>query len=99
MSSTSTVLAGGIIDWITTKTGEVNNLVPDVLQTVVLLGVVALAIKTRSWIKCATFALGCAIVLWLTGNLTWARDLVKDEVQSAAPAISVVQQVTDQTQL
>lgn len=85
-------LAGGIIDWLNTKSSEVNGLIPNLLQTIVLLGVIVIAIKTRSWIKCATFALGCAIVLWLTGNLTWARDLVKDEVQNASSS-SIVQPV------
>lgn len=81
------VLAGELLDTIREKVGELSDTAKTVMMGLAVLAVVAIWVKTKSWIRGVTAALGAAALLAVTGGLPWLSDLFSSEFSAPPPVI------------
>ncbi|MFD8732336.1 hypothetical protein [Streptomyces sp. NPDC059611] len=79
------VLAGDILDWATTKTGQVRTLVLTVAGLMAIIAVLMAWWKTRSFVGTLVAFVLAALVLWGIANLPSLQSKVGSEIDEAAP--------------
>ncbi|MGW7199015.1 hypothetical protein [Streptomyces chryseus] len=88
------VLAGDVLDWATTKTGQVRTLVLTVATLMAIIAVLMAWWKTRSFVGTLVAFVLAALVLWGISNLDVLKTKVGSEIDDTAGSVSVVH-VTD----
>lgn len=88
------VLAGDVLDWATTKTGQVRTLVLTVATLMAIIAVLMAWWKTRSFVGTLVAFVLAALVLWGISNLDVLQTKVGSEIDDQAASVSVVH-VTD----
>ncbi|WP_424892388.1 hypothetical protein [Streptomyces sp. XH2] len=84
------VLAGDILDWANTKTGQVRTLVLTVATLMAIVAVLMAWWKTRSFVGTLVAFVLAALVLWGISNLSVLKDKVGSEIEDKGAAVSVV---------
>ncbi|RLU82062.1 hypothetical protein CTZ27_31430 [Streptomyces griseocarneus] len=84
------VLAGDILDWANTKTGQVRGLVITVAGLMAICAVLMAWWKTRSFVGTLVAFVLAALVLWGIVNLSVMKDKVGSEIDDKATSVSVV---------
>lgn len=77
------LLAGDIIDWVTTKTNQVGTLVKLVAGVGVIIAIFLAYWRTKSWVATVVAFLLGALVLWGIANMPSLQEKVGSEVASA----------------
>ncbi|WDN56224.1 hypothetical protein [Streptomyces clavuligerus] len=88
------VLAGDVLDWANTKTGQVRALI---LSVAIVMGIVAVLMawwKTRSFVGTLVAFVLAALVLWGISNLDIMKTKVGSEITDAS-SVSVVRVASD----
>ncbi|MFD6968774.1 hypothetical protein [Streptomyces sp. NPDC059949] len=88
------VLAGDVLDWANTKTGQVRTLVLTVATLMAIIAVLMAWWKTRSFVGTLVAFVLAALVLWGISNLDVLKTKVGSEINDQAASVSVVH-VTD----
>ncbi|MFJ4003972.1 hypothetical protein ACIPWL_10995 [Streptomyces sp. NPDC090023] len=83
------VLAGDVLDWANTKTGQVRALVLTVAALMAIIAVLMAWWKTRSFVGTLVAFVLAALVLWGISNLSVLQTKVGSEINEASP-VSVV---------
>jgi hypothetical protein len=83
------VLAGDVLDWANTKTGQVRALVLTVAALMAIIAVLMAWWKTRSFVGTLVAFVLAALVLWGISNLSVLQTKVGSEINDAAPAAVV----------
>lgn len=78
------VLAGDVLDWATTKTGQVRTLVITVAGLMAIIAVLMAWWKTRSFVGTLVAFVLAALVLWGIANLPILQTKVGSEINEAA---------------
>lgn len=84
------VLAGDVIDWANTKTGQVRTLI---LSAAIVMGIVAVLMawwKTRSFVGTLVALALAALVLWGISNLNVLKTKIGSEIDDTSASVSVV---------
>ncbi|MEU5959325.1 hypothetical protein [Streptomyces sp. NPDC047525] len=84
------VLAGDVLDWANTKTGQIRTLVLTVAGVMAIFAVLMAWWKTRSFVGTLVAFVLAALVLWGISNLAVLKTKVGSEIDDAAPSVSVV---------
>ncbi|MGW2689260.1 hypothetical protein ACWC6I_39630 [Streptomyces sp. NPDC001414] len=84
------VLAGDILDWANTKTGQVRTLVLTVASLMAIIAVLMAWWRTRSFVGTLVAFVLAALVLWGISNLSMLKTKVGSEIDDGAAAMSVV---------
>ncbi|TGB07395.1 hypothetical protein [Streptomyces sp. MZ04] len=84
------VLAGDILDWGTTKAGQVRTLVLTVAGLMAIIAVLMAWWKTRSFVGTLVAFVLAALVLWGISNLSVLKTKVGSEIDDTAASVSVV---------
>ncbi|MEU5137036.1 hypothetical protein [Streptomyces californicus] len=79
------VLAGDILDWATTKTGQVRTLVLTAAGLMAIIAVLMAWWKTRSFVGTLVAFVLAALVLWGIANLPSLQAKVGSEIDESAP--------------
>ncbi|MFE3166744.1 hypothetical protein [Streptomyces sp. NPDC059224] len=93
------VLAGDILDWANTKTGQVRTLVLTVAGLMAIIAVLMAWWRTRSFVGTLVAFVLAALVLWGISNLSVLKTKVGSEIDDGAAAISVVHVIGDASAL
>ncbi|MER5550065.1 hypothetical protein ABT072_48690 [Streptomyces sp. NPDC002589] len=80
------VLAGDVLDWANTKTGQVRTLVLTVATLMAIIAVLMAWWKTRSFVGTLVAFVLAALVLWGISNLNVLKTKVGSEVNDGAAA-------------
>jgi len=83
------VVAGDVLNWITTKENAIKGMVPLTLWVLTAFFAMVAWMVSRSWKKAVVAFIGGAIIIAIVGQLTSISDKVKTEV-NGAPAVIVV---------
>ncbi|WP_030578813.1 hypothetical protein [Streptomyces anulatus] len=83
------VLAGDVLDWANTKTGQVRALVLTVAALMAIIAVLMAWWKTRSFVGTLVAFVLAALVLWGISNLNVLQTKVGSEINDAAPVVVV----------
>ncbi|MEU7075731.1 hypothetical protein AB0B30_37255 [Streptomyces narbonensis] len=83
------VLAGDVLDWANTKTGQVRALVLTVAALMAIIAVLMAWWKTRSFVGTLVAFVLAALVLWGISNLSVLQTKVGSEINEAG-SVSVV---------
>ena len=85
------VLAGDVLDWANTKTGQVRTLVLTVAGLMAIIAVLMAWWKTRSFVGTLVAFVLAALVLWGISNLNVLKTKVGSEIDdTGTAAMSVV---------
>ncbi|MCX4792582.1 hypothetical protein OG369_43180 [Streptomyces sp. NBC_01221] len=84
------VLAGDVLDWANTKTGQVRTLVLTVATLMAIIAVLMAWWKTRSFVGTLVAFVLAALVLWGISNLDVLQTKVGSEIEDTAASVSVV---------
>ncbi|WP_031062200.1 hypothetical protein [Streptomyces sp. NRRL F-5527] len=85
------VLAGDVLDWANTKTGQVRTLVLTVATLMAIIAVLMAWWKTRSFVGTLVAFVLAALVLWGISNLNVLKTKVGSEIDdTGTAAMSVV---------
>ncbi|MEV7004013.1 hypothetical protein AB0N62_41195 [Streptomyces sp. NPDC093982] len=84
------VLAGDVLDWANTKTGQVRTLVLTVATLMAIIAVLMAWWKTRSFVGTLVSFVLAALVLWGISNLNVLKTKVGSEIDDTAAAASAV---------
>ncbi|WP_329449398.1 hypothetical protein OG906_43315 (plasmid) [Streptomyces sp. NBC_01426] len=84
------VLAGDVLDWANTKTGQVRTLVLTVATLMAIIAVLMAWWKTRSFVGTLVAFVLAALVLWGISNLNVLKTKVGSEIDDTAASVSVV---------
>jgi hypothetical protein len=84
------VLAGDVLDWANTKTGQVRALVLTVAALMAIIAVLMAWWKTRSFVGTLVAFVLAALVLWGISNLSVLQTKVGSEINDTAGSASVV---------
>lgn len=84
------VLAGDVLDWADTKTGQVRTLVLTVAGLMAIIAVLMAWWKTRSFVGTLVAFVLAALVLWGISNLSVLKTKVGSEIDDTASSVSVV---------
>ena len=84
------VLAGDVLDWANTKTGQVRTLVLTVAGLMAIIAVLMAWWKTRSFVGTLVAFVLAALVLWGISNLSVLKTKVGSEIDDTAASVSVV---------
>ncbi|MEU2770745.1 MULTISPECIES: hypothetical protein [Streptomyces] len=84
------VLAGDVLDWANTKTGQVRALVLTVAALMAIIAVLMAWWKTRSFVGTLVAFVLAALVLWGISNLNVLQTKVGSEIDDTAGSASVV---------
>ncbi|MFK0121444.1 hypothetical protein [Streptomyces sp. NPDC090994] len=84
------VLAGDVLDWANTKTGQVRALVLTVAALMAIIAVLMAWWKTRSFVGTLVAFVLAALVLWGISNLNVLQTKVGSEINDTAGSASVV---------
>ncbi|MEV7245210.1 hypothetical protein AB0N92_28770 [Streptomyces sp. NPDC093248] len=84
------VLAGDVLDWANTKTGQVRTLVLAVAALMAIIAVLMAWWKTRSFVGTLVAFVLAALVLWGISNLNVLKTKVGSEIDDTAASVSVV---------
>lgn len=85
------VLAGDVLDWANTKTGQVRTLVLTVATLMAIIAVLMAWWKTRSFVGTLVAFVLAALVLWGISNLNVLKTKVGSEIdETGTAAMSVV---------
>lgn len=80
------VLAGDVLDWANTKTGQVRALVLTVAALMAIIAVLMAWWKTRSFVGTLVAFVLAALVLWGISNLSVLQTKVGSEINEASSA-------------
>ena len=90
------VLAGDVLDWANTKTGQVHTLVLTVATLMAIIAVLMAWWKTRSFVGTLVAFVLAALVLWGISNLSVLKTKVGSEIEdTGTAAMSVVHVPSD----
>ncbi|GLX22628.1 hypothetical protein [Streptomyces lavendulae] len=84
------VLAGDVLDWANTKTGQVRALVLTVAALMAIIAVLMAWWKTRSFVGTLVAFVLAALVLWGISNLSVLQTKVGSEINDTSASVSVV---------
>ncbi|MEU6352141.1 hypothetical protein ABZ896_22875 [Streptomyces sp. NPDC047072] len=84
------VLAGDILDWANTKTGQVRTLVLTVAGLMAIIAVLMAWWRTRSFVGTLVAFVLAALVLWGISNLSVLKTKVGSEIDDGAASAPVV---------
>ncbi|MFF4534039.1 hypothetical protein ACFY1P_32820 [Streptomyces sp. NPDC001407] len=84
------VLAGDILDWANTKTGQVRTLALTVATLMAIIAVLMAWWKTRSFVGTLVAFVLAALVLWGISNLSVLKDKVGSEIDDKGASVSIV---------
>jgi uncharacterized membrane protein YjjB (DUF3815 family) len=82
------VVAGDILNWITTKENAIKGMVPLTLWVLTAFFAIVAWMVSRSWKKAVVAFVGGAIIIAIVGQLTSISDKVKTEI-TGSPAVQV----------
>ncbi|MEU3297613.1 hypothetical protein ABZ722_35500 [Streptomyces longwoodensis] len=83
------VLAGDVLDWANTKTGQVRALVLTVATLMAIIAVLMAWWRTRSFVGTLVAFVLAALVLWGISNLNVLKTKVGSEIDDTAASVSV----------